>query len=105
MIASDTYKGLSLGAMHLMDVCLVHIKTPNNYHALSAYCEEEGKEYKMGHGYFILASSQLAFYGISDKSAYRWFKELNAAGFIECIENNRHRHRPNVYRLSKEWKR
>lgn len=105
MILSDAYKKLSPTAKNLLIICAVHLSTSMNYKTLYQFGNDPDneKEYFSGDGYFILTRSQLKQYGINTGNASGWFRELENAGFIECIERNQHRQRANVYRLSKKW--
>lgn len=41
--------------------------------------------------------------GLSDRSAKAAYDDLIKRGFIEVVENNRHRMQKNVYRFSDKW--
>ena len=54
---------------------------------------------------FIFPVSAAAKYGISQSSLERQIKELIAAHFISCIEQNQTIRKPNLYRFTVDWKR
>ncbi len=106
MLKSKRWQQLSPTARNLFVVAVTHSQTTDNYRALYSYKQSEGIEDSElpGNGYFILTEKYLEVYGFTGKHASRYFAELIGAGFMECVHNNRHRKKANLYRLSKKWK-
>lgn len=106
MLKSKRWQELSPTARNLFVVAVTHSQTADNYMALFSYRQSEGigDSGLPGNGYFILTEKYLEVYGFTGKHASRYFTELIEAGFMECVHNNRHRKKANLYRLSKKWK-
>lgn len=73
---------------------------------LHLFNEQHGTDYNEKDGYFTMPNTRLKAYGLKPNTCHsRSFKELINAGFIEVIENNKHRHIENIYRFSLAWKK
>ena len=107
MLTSSAWKSLSATAKIYYITSACHAQSPENAKALVAYTNENSNAdgIQTGRGYFILADDYVPVYGIKKGNTPKYLKELEEAGFIECIHRNQHRHRGNVYRLSERWKK
>lgn len=106
MLKSKRWQELSPTARNLFVVAVTHAQTADNYRALFSYKQSEGisDSELPGNGYFILTRQYLEIYGFTGGHSSRCFAELIKGGFIECVHNNQHRKKANLYRLSRKWK-
>lgn len=106
MLKSKRWQALSPTARNLFVVAVTHAQTADNYRALFSYKQSEGisDSELPGNGYFILTRQYLEIYGFTGGHSSRYFAELIKGGFIECVHNNQHRKKANLYRLSRKWK-
>jgi len=102
MCRSEVYQSLSIGARHFYTLCRVQAKSSHGKSCLYKHGEEYGITYTEAD--FVFPASHLNMYGIDRSNACRYFKELEAAGFIEKKEKNKHMKRVNVYSFSNRWK-
>lgn len=102
MCKSKAYKTLSLGAKHFYTLCRVQSQSAQGRACLYKHREEENSIYTERD--FVFPAKHLAIYGVDRSNANKYFKQLEAAGFIEVKENNKHRKKVNVYSFSARWK-
>lgn len=73
---------------------------------LYKFNRQNGKNYSHEQGYFTMPAKRIKEFGLDVGTCHkRAFKELEENGFIEVIENNRLRHKENIYKLSTKWKK
>lgn len=102
MVTCSRYKGLSLGAKQFYTLCRVQANSKIGKACLYKHAETEGKQY--AEGCFVFPSTHQNRFGVNRQNGSRYFRELINAGFIKLIEQNRHRHKPNVYQFSGKWR-
>ena len=100
MLKHKNYKKLSIGARMFYIYCRANAFEGRA--VLYRHGKEENKTYS--DNVFCFTSSQQAEYGVDRANGKRWFDELIKAGFIEVVEQNKHRMRVNVYAFSSKWK-
>ncbi len=96
------FLALSPGAKYLYVTCRAQARSKAGKAVLFKHREEFGRQYP--ESAFCFPSSHLEKYGIGRANASRWFRELEAAGFIRILESNRHQRHCNVYAFSADWK-
>lgn len=102
MCRSKAYQSLSIGAKHFYTLCRVQAKSTHGKSCLYKHSEEYGITYTEHD--FVFPASHLTMYGVDRSNASRYFKELEAAGFIDKKEKNKHMKKVNVYSFSNRWK-
>ena len=102
MAKSKAYINLSLSAKYIYLLCRVHQCSTEGRRVLYKHAEAEGRKYPSNA--FVFPSSHFKLYGVDRSNASKVLKELVTAGFIDLIEQNAHRHKPNVYAFSRRWK-
>lgn len=103
MCKSNAYKSLSIGTKHFYTLCRVQAQSTHGKSCLYKHGKEFGIKYSEND--FVFPASHLNMYGIDRSNASRYFKELEAAGFIDKKEKNKHMKKVNVYSFSSRWKR
>ncbi len=102
MCRSKAYQSLSIGAKQLYTLCRVQSKSTHGKSCLYKHSEEYGITYTEHD--FVFPASHLKMYGVDRSNANRYFNELEAAGFIDKKEKNKHMKKVNVYSFSNRWK-
>lgn len=102
MARSPNYQALSLPQKQLYTLCRVQYQSSIGKQCLYRHSEQEGKSYPPNA--FVFPATHLKAFGIHRQNAAKYMKGLIEAGFIECLEHNEHRHKPNVYAFSDKWK-
>ena len=102
MCRSKAYRNLTIGARHFYTLCRVQARSTHGRACLYKHAEEYGLTY--GEHCFVFPASHLAMYGIDRSNACRYFKELEAAGFIKQVESNKAVRKVSVYEFSSGWK-
>jgi hypothetical protein len=102
MCRSKAYQSLSIGAKQFYTLCRVQAKSTHGKSCLYKHSEEYGITYTEHD--FVFPASHLNMYGVDRSNASRYFKELEAAGFIDKKEKNKHIKKVNVYSFSNRWK-
>ncbi len=103
MCQSKAFQSLTCGAKNFYVLCRVQAQSEQGRRCLYRHADSEGKKYISGIDFVFPAKHQKAF-GIANSNGSRYFKELIKKGFIELKEQNKHRHKPNVYTFSTKWK-
>ena len=100
------YISMSPTAQRLYIACISQRMSGKGKANLHLFNEQHGTKYNEQDGYFTMPNTRLQAYGLKPNTCHAYtFKELINAGFIEVIENNRHRHIENIYRFSTAWKK
>lgn len=102
MLKSRAYKKLSIGAKQFYTYCRVQAKSSHGTSCLYKHGAEYGISYN--DSCFVFPYTHLAMYGIDRSNACRYFKELEAAGFIKKVESNKTIKKVNVYEFVDGWK-
>lgn len=102
MVTSEKFQSLSLGARYFYILCRVQSQSKHGKACLYKHREEYGRTY--GDKCFVFPASHQRMYGVDKGNSSRYLSELTKAGFIECIENNSHMRKVNVYAFSDKWK-
>ena len=103
MLTSRAFQRLSQPAKYLYLCCLNQYTSKSGRAVLFNYAREQGEQYPPNMGYFVFPSSHYEQYGIKPQNGSKYMNELIAAGFVVREEQNRYRHKPNVYRFSSGW--
>ncbi len=103
MCKSDAFKSLNISLRFFYVVCRVQSQSKEGRQCLYRHCEEEGTKYDH-HTHFVFPASHIEEYGYDRRNAFKYLNELANAGFIEKVENNKHRKKVNVYRFVSKWK-
>lgn len=97
---------MSPTAQRLYFACISQRMSGKGKANLHLFNEQYGTNYNEQDGYFTMPNKRIKDYGLKPDTCYRTgFKELINAGFIEVVENNKHRKIENVYRLITAWKK
>lgn len=106
LLLSPQWQRLRPTAQVLYITIITHLATAYSHKRLWAFRQsEELPETAYNDGkHFIMSQVDFEKYGISGKHGHRWMRELCEAGFCECVENNQHRKRVNIYKVSDAWK-
>ncbi len=102
LVKSKQFQSLSMPAKLIYMYCRINARTSSGRACLFNHGNEEGMVYSDEE--FVFPASQQAEYGLKRTNTYRYMQELIKAGFIEVHEQNKHRHKVNVYRFSSQWK-
>lgn len=103
MLKHDEFKLLTLGERMMFIYCAVQVNAQDSKQQLYMHCKAEGTE--VFKHYFTFPASKMKEYGIDQATGSRQLTKLCKHGFIECIEQNKHRRTANVYALSDKWKK
>lgn len=101
MLTSPAYLGLSIGAKHFYTLCRVQAQSEEGRRCLYQCVKEY--DLTVDRGYFVFPSKHLQKFDIARSKASKWFKELEANGFIKCIQRGKNCFAVNIYRFSNEW--
>lgn len=105
-LTSKQFTSLSPTTRNLYFACCSQRRSKKGTANLHLFNQQHGTNYSEKDGYFTMPNKRIKDYGLSPNTCHkRSFKELINAGFIEVIENNKHRHIENIYRLSTAWKK
>lgn len=100
------YISMSPTAKQLYIACISQNMSKKGTANLHLFNKQHGTNYNEKSGYFTMPNKRIKDYGLSPNTCHKHsFKELINAGFIEVIENNKHRHIENIYRFSAAWKK
>lgn len=102
MTKHDAFIKLETCAKMMYVYCRVQAISSDGKRALYKHAENEGKRYSPNA--FVFPSSHFEKYGLERSNAAKQLKKLEESGFIKVIERNAHRHKPNVYEFSAEWR-
>ena len=105
-LSCKQYTSMSLSARQLYVSCISQRMSGKGKANLHLFNQQHGTNYNEKDGYFTMPNKRIREYGLNPSTCHRTsFRELINAGFIEVVENNRHRHIENIYRLSTAWKK
>ena len=105
-LTSKQYTSMSPTARQLYIACISQNMSGKGKANLHLFNKQHGTDYNEKKGYFTMPNKRIKDYGLSPNTCHKHsFKELINTGFIEVIENNKHRHIENIYRFSAEWKK
>lgn len=102
MLKHSAYKKLSLAQKQFYSYCRVQSRSSEGQACLYNFSKESGIIYSKD--CFVFPASHMKQYGIDRGNGSKLLKQLEAAGFIRTVENNKHRKKINVYEFSDEWK-
>lgn len=102
MCRSKAYQSLSIGAKQFYTLCRVQAKSTHGRRCLYNHGEEFNDTYSEND--FVFPAKHLELYGVHRANAFKYFRELEKAGFIDKKEKNKHMWKVNVYSFSKRWK-
>lgn len=101
----ERFKKLNQSARNLYTCCQLQRWSKKGRDHLYKFNRQNGKNYSHEQGYFTMPAKRIKEFGLDVGTCHRRaFKELEENGFIEVIENNRLRHKENIYKLSTKWK-
>lgn len=101
MCKDKDYQSLSIGARQFYTLCRVQSQSKEGKACLYRHALEFNREYSKD--CFVFPSSHLELYGMNRANAARYFKELEAHGFIRKVEKNNAQQKVNVYEFLKNW--
>ena len=105
-LTSKQFTALSPSARLLYLACTSQRMSSTGLANLHLFNQQHGTDYNEDNGYFTMPNKRIREYGLKPNTCRtKSFKELVDAGFIEVVENNRHRKIENIYRLSTAWKK
>lgn len=105
MVTHERFKKLNPSAKILCLYCQIQRKSREGRANLYKFNRQNGTNYNHEQGYFTMPTKRIKEFGLDVSTCRkRSFKELIENGFIEVIENNRLRHKENIYKLSTKWK-
>lgn len=106
MMKHPSYINLSNTAKNLYNVCRTQARSKQGRSCLYKYGKaEHGEEWIYNNSYFVLPAKHQKEYGLNNRSnVSKYIKELIDAGFIKCVEKNKHRHKVNVYQFCTDWR-
>lgn len=78
-----------------------HIRDDN---LLAGRDEFTDVDYYLSNGYFVMPAKHMEEYGYKRSNGSKLLSELIEHGFIDKVENNKHRKKVNVYKFSTRWK-
>ena len=104
-VTHERFKKLNQSAKLLYIYCQIQRKSKKGRDHLSKFNRQNGTNYDHEKGYFTMSVKRIKEFGLDVSTCQkRAFKELIENGFIEVAENNRLRHKENIYKLSAKWK-
>lgn len=112
---SDQFKGLSGAAQRFYTDCRINASRTAARKSLAAHISEDmqGEDHteiqkainKMfDDGCFVMPAKHLELFGYTRQQGYNYMLELQKAGFVEEVEQNKHRRKENVYKFSTNFK-
>ena len=105
-LTSKQYTSMSPTAKQLYVTCISQNLSKKGTANLHLFNQQNGTNYNEKNGYFTMPNKRIEDYGLKPNTCHsKSFKELIDNGFIEVVENNRHRHIENIYRFSTAWKK
>lgn len=78
-----------------------HIREDNLFNGRDEFADID---YYLSNGYFVMPAKHMEEYGYKRSNGCKLITELIDHGFVEKVENNKHRKKVNVYRFSAKWK-
>lgn len=113
LLKSEAFNRLTLGARNYYFACCDVAHSSDGMKMLRAHDLKYGTDYfkcSFDFGdktatkcYFCFPESLNKTYRFNRKATLEWRKQLIDEGFLELVENNKHRKIQNVYALSNEW--
>lgn len=105
-VTHERFKKLNQSAKLLYIACQIQRWSQPGRNHLYKFNRQNGTNYDHEQGYFTMPAKRIKEFGLDVGTCHRRaFKELIENGFIEVKENNRQRHKENIYRLSTKWKK
>ncbi|MBR6172760.1 MAG: hypothetical protein IKQ49_06270 [Eubacterium sp.] len=104
LLQSAAFQALTVGERYFYIVCLVQARTQKCGKCLYNHAREDGKEEPYSEWSFVFPAAHMRAYGYDSGNGSRYLQMLTEKGFIERVENNKHRQRVNVYRFTTKWK-
>ena len=103
MCKDKIYKSLHVATRQFYVLCRVQARSKSGRNCLFNHCQ--GYEYQYDpEEYFVFPAKHQEEYGVKRQNGKEYLKELVSKGFIEVVENNKHRRKVNVYKFSTKWK-
>ena len=102
LITSEQFQRMKPAVKLMYYYCRNQATSREGRACLYKHAEEEGKKYK--NDSFVFPAAHMEKYGMQRQNGNKYLKELERNGFIEKVENNKHRRKVNVYRFSPSWK-
>lgn len=102
MCKSKEFLQLSIGARYFYIMCRVESRSSKGKACLYKHAQSENTTYT--DNCFVFPKSHQEAYGLTHANCCKYLTELEKAGFISTIENNKHRRIVNVYAFSNQWK-
>lgn len=105
-LTSKQFTSMSPTAQRLYFACISQRMSGTGKANLHLFNQQHGTNYSEKDGYFTMPNKRIKDYGLKPDTCYKTgFKELENVGFIEIVENNKHRKIENIYRLITAWKK
>ena len=105
LMTHERFIKLNQSAKLLYIACQIQRRSKKGRDHLNKFNRQNGTNYNHEQGYFTMTVKRIKEFGLDVGTCHRRaFKELEENGFIEVIENNRLRHKENIYKLSTKWK-
>lgn len=101
----ERFKKLNQSAKLLYTYCQLQRWSKKGRDHLYKFNRQNGTNYDHEKGYFTMSVKRIKEFNLDPGTCHkRAFKELIENGFIEVVENNRLRHKENIYKFSTRWK-
>ena len=105
-LTSKQFTSMSPSSQRLYFACISQRMSGKGKANLHLFNEQHDTDYNEKDGYFTMPNKRIREYGLNPDTCYKTgFKELEDVGFIEIVENNKHRKIENIYRLITAWKK
>lgn len=105
-VTHERFEKLNQSAKLLYIYCQIQRWSKKGRDHLYKFNKQNGTNYNHEQGYFTMPAKRIKEFHLDVGTCHkRAFKELIENGFIEVKENNRLRHKENIYKLSTKWKK
>lgn len=102
MLTDKRFIDLPMSAKVVYMACRVQATSKNGRACLYKHAKAEGTEY--ADNCFVFPTKQQREYGFKDRGNFsRSMQTLIDEGFIDKVEDNKHRWKTNIYKFSSKW--
>lgn len=103
LLTDERFRNLSVTARYVYCCCRNQIMSNRSKRMLYQHGKKHNRTYS--DNTFVFPARDQVEYGFPDRSNFaKYMNELKDAGFIDKLEDNKARMKPNVYRFSERWK-
>ena len=103
LLMHPNFMRLKPAVRYMYICCRVQSHTKDGRACLFKHSQDTYTQYN-AEQFFVFPAKHMLKYGVDRSNGRKWIAELIQAGFIEEIEQNKHRYKVNVYRFSDAWK-